>query len=164
MGEISKFDFSNKIKLKNANTEELISQIESQVEKKPGVYTLHIIENNGKPKLINRLINSDKNGILYIGMTEGSLMDRVFNLKNAIEINSKIALEKPKESKHMQVGMKFYRIRKKVDLDSLYVLLHPSKKAKELESIYLEKYVSIHGELPPMNGQYGSCNPDWEWF
>lgn len=159
-----KFDFSKKIKL-TSNTEEFKSSIDMQVRKMGGAYTLHIIEEDGGPKSINRLIGSDKKGILYIGMTEGALMDRVFSLKNAIKINSEIGLKIPKESKHMQAGMKFFRIRKKVNIDSLYVMLHPSpkEKAKKLETDFLEKYVSIYGELPPMNGQYGHYER-WDLF
>ena len=81
-----------------------------------GIYQLYYFE-NGLPRAIQRLFSEDKNGVLYIGMTEGPLFDRVSNLQKALVANWKTDAGKPASSGHTQMGKKYYRIRKKINID-----------------------------------------------
>lgn len=128
-----------------------------------GIYQLYWLENKG-PKTINRLYGQDKEGILYIGMTEGKLLKRVSDLQQALKSNSDKALVSPTSSGHTQMGMKYYRIRKKVLIQDLSIKIFPHEDPKSEESIRLDNYVKAFGELPPLNGQYGSVSPDWNRF
>ncbi|MAO15912.1 hypothetical protein [Flagellimonas oceanensis] len=144
----------------NAFKSALHSIVES---KKPGIYFL-CYYTNGKPRAIQRLHGSDKNGVLYIGMTEGALFDRVSNLQHALLANSKLEMQKPASSGHTQMGLKYFRIRNKVPIDSLFIHILPDDSPKQAESEALENYVNAFAELPPLNGQYGSCTPNWSKY
>lgn len=129
-----------------------------------GVYKLFYQE-NGKPKTIKRLFSEDASGLLYIGMTEGPLIERVGNLQKALVSNWNAKEDGPASSGHTQMGKRYYRIRKKVHIDDLFIKIIPVDNPKQTESDYLEDYVSVFAELPPpLNGQYGSYDPDWGMF
>lgn len=129
-----------------------------------GIYKLYYFE-NGHPRIIPRLFNNDKNGILYIGMTEVPLVKRVSNLQKALFDNSNEDASGPVYSGHTQMGRKYYRIRNKVNIQDLFIQIFPNDFPKKAESIELENYVSEFAELPPLNGQYGSFDPeDWAIF
>lgn len=135
----------------------------SRLSSEKGVYQLHWLE-NGKPKTINRLCGQDKEGILYIGMTEGKLMKRVSDLQQALKSNSIISLDSPASSGHAQMGMKYFRIRKRIPIRDLSIRVVPHDEPKKEESERLDDYVKEFGELPPLNGQYGSVSPRWDTF
>lgn len=97
-------------------------------------------------------------------MTEGSLFDRVANLQKALVFNSKTDLGKPASSGHTQMGKKYYRIRKKINIDDLYIKIFTDINPKQAETDAIEKYVNEFAELPPLNGQYGSFEPEWSMF
>lgn len=128
-----------------------------------GIYKLYYFE-DGKPKTIQRLFSEDESGVIYVGMTEGTLFDRVSNLQKALVFNSKADLGKPASSGHTQMGKKYYRIRKKINIDELYIKIFPDANPKQAETGAIEKYVNEFAELPPLNGQYGSFEPDWSIF
>lgn len=128
-----------------------------------GVYKLYYHE-NGKPKTIKRLFSEDDSGLLYIGMTEGPLIDRVGNLQKALVSNWNAKENGPASSGHTQMGKRYYRIRKKVHIDNLYIEIIPVDDPRQTETDHLENYVSLFSELPPLNGQYGSYDPDWTIF
>lgn len=129
-----------------------------------GIYKLYYFE-NGHPRIIPRLFNNDKNGILYIGMTEVPLVKRVSNLQKALFVNSIGDESGPVSSGHTQMGRKYYRIRNKIKIQNLFIRIFPDDFPKKAESIELEKYVSEFAELPPLNGQYGSFDPEnWAIF
>ena len=62
---------------------ELWYKIESDFSKSGGIYKLFCLDNNDQIIRINRLLKTDRNGILYIGKTT-SFLDRVINLKKSI--------------------------------------------------------------------------------
>src|SRR5690606_2758619 len=76
-----------------------------------GIYKLYYFQ-NGHPRTIPRLFNEDKNGILYIGMTEIPLVKRVSDLQKALFDNSNADESGPVSSGHTQMGRKYYRIRR----------------------------------------------------
>lgn len=128
-----------------------------------GIYKLHYFE-DGKPRIIHRLLSKDETGVLYIGMTEGPLFDRVCNLQKALVSNWKTDAGKPASSGHTQMGKKYYRIRKKINIDDLYIKVFSDSNPKQAETDAIEEYVKQFAELPPLNGQYGSYEPDWSMF
>ena len=128
-----------------------------------GIYKLYFFE-DGKPRTIQRLFAEDTDGILYIGMTEGPLLRRVVNLQQALVTNSKKDQIKPASSGHTQMGKKYYRIRKKINIDNLFIEIFPEENPKQAETDAIENYVNKFAELPPLNGQYGSYDLVWSTF
>ncbi|WP_289060354.1 hypothetical protein [uncultured Zobellia sp.] len=129
----------------------------------PGIYKLYYFE-NGQPRKIQRLFGEDINGLLYVGMTEGTLINRVRDLQKALLSNSEKDMLGPASSGHTQMGKKYYRIRNKIDVDNLFIEIFPNQNPKQAETNDLEDYVNKFAELPPLNGQYGSYDPDWSKF
>jgi hypothetical protein len=119
---------------------------------------------DGKPRTIQRLFAEDTDGILYIGMTEGPLFRRVRNLQQAFVANSKKDEISPVSSGHAQMGKKYYRIRKKINVDDFFVKIFPHANPQQAETDAIEKYVNEFAELPPLNGQYGSYDSVWSIF
>lgn len=128
-----------------------------------GIYKLFYFR-DGQPRTIPRLFSEDTHGILYIGRTEGSLKTRVSNLQKALLANWLSNEGKPASSGHPQIGKKYYRIRKKVNINDLYIQIFPAKNPKQAETDAIENYVKKFAELPPLNGQYGSFDPEWSMF
>lgn len=119
-----------------------------------GCYVLRSIEwKDG----INRLKGRDNKNILYIGKAD-VLTKRVKSLKRAIKNNCNDDRDEPKEIGHKSLSRKFFRIRKMVKADQLFIQVFPIDASipEVLESYLLESYVANYGELPPLNGQYGS--------
>ncbi len=141
--------------------QERLKSFPRSIEK--GIYQLYYFE-NGLPRAIQRLFSEDKNGILYIGMTEGPLVERVCNLQKALIANCIADARKPSSSGHTQMGKKYYRIRTKIKIDELYIKIFPDTNPKQAETDAIEKYVNEFAELPPLNGQYGSYEPEWSMF
>jgi len=138
--------------------------LKEKYQNQKGVYTLHILEKNNTPKIIDRIFGKDNRGIIYIGMAS-NLVNRVSDLQKAIMSNSDHSLTSPKIYGHAQSGKKFFRIRKRIAVDSLYVKVYISEDPKRNEAHMLENYVATYGELPPLNGNYGHYDPDdWEVF
>lgn len=114
-----------------------------------GIYKLYYFE-NGQPRTIPRLFNEDKNGILYIGMTEIPLVKRVSDLQKALFANSNPDESGPVFSGHTQMGRKYYRIRRKINIKDMFIQIFPDEFPKRAESKALEIYVSEFAELPPL--------------
>jgi len=128
-----------------------------------GTYSLHWFERE-KPKGIYRLMGIDGDGILYIGKTDTPLYKRISSLQVSILSNSEHSLLEPVERGHKTLSKKFFRIRKKIDLNDLFVSVHPTiVSPKKDEGFSLDKYASKYGELPPLNGDYGEYE-HWELF
>lgn len=129
----------------------------------PGIYRLYYFE-NGQPRKIQRLFGEDSNGLLYVGMTQGALLKRVGDLQKALMSNSEKDKLGPASSGHIQMGKKYYRIRNKINVDDLFIEIFPDLYPKQAETNDIEDYVTKFAELPPLNGQYGSYDPDWSKF
>lgn len=128
-----------------------------------GLYKLFYWK-NGKPKTIKRFFSEDNSGLLYIGMTEGPLIERIGNLQKALASNWYAGEIGPVSSGHTQIGKRYYRIRKRVHIDDLFIEMIPVNNPKQAETDLLENYVSQYAELPPLNGQYGFYEPNWSLF
>lgn len=66
---------------------------------KGGIYRLYLFK-NGNPSIIKRLFSQDSKGVLYIGMTEGTLLKRVCDLQKALVSNSNNEQDSPVSSGH----------------------------------------------------------------
>ncbi|NAS10603.1 hypothetical protein [Poritiphilus flavus] len=146
-----KIEFKKEVKLKYPDCYE------------KGVYELYYFDGSN-PRTISRLFGADDKGILYIGCTKKALLKRVSDLQKTIMENSKSEQKRPVVKGYKTLNKKFFRIRKKIDVNNLYVSLFQYDRPKYEESRRLENYVIQFGELPPLNGQYGSEDPDWTMF
>jgi hypothetical protein len=114
-----------------------------------GVYVIHVLNKNKLPKIINRLLDSDEYGILYIGQSTKQSM------KTRIDFFKKVSNPDSKSTAHSG-AMNFKEIkllRDRFNLNSLYVTLHPHKTPKKFESELIEIYRQKFGEVPPLNGK-----------
>ena len=128
-----------------------------------GTYSLHWFD-RGKPRGICRSMGIDCDGILYIGKTETPLYKRISSLQDSVLTNSERTLLKPVERGHKTLSKKFFRIRKRIEIGDLFVSAQITKASpKKDESFRLDKYASVYGELPPLNGDYGEY-AHWELF
>lgn len=109
-----------------------------------GVYKVVATENE-MPVPIQRLLDIDTEGVLYIGKAT-SFLDRVINLKKSTAPNY--------VSSNHEFGSRYKEhplIKEKFSYDNLFIDLHVSETPEELESAELKKYYEKYGELPPLN-------------
>lgn len=126
------------------NNENLWTLIDIDFGNDGGIYKVIWIKDN-KPKTISRLINSDNQGVLYIGKAQ-TFLDRVIDLKKSL-------LPKYKTDNH-DFGKRYNNtpiLKENILLDELFIELTSSKKPELKEAEELEKYYKTHGELPPFN-------------
>jgi hypothetical protein len=120
---------------------ELINQ---KYSTKGGVYKIIAVRDK-KRIPINRFLGTDNNGILYIGKAT-SFLNRVINLKKSIS---------PKLNGSAHICGRRYKsipnIEKQFPYDILYVDLIQTDEPEVLERKLLNDYVSIFGEVPPLN-------------
>jgi len=118
--------------------------INSAFEKRGGVYKLFCKKKNEVVE-INRLIATDKDGVLYIGKAN-SFLDRVIELKKSLS---------PKHfSSQHECGYRWKNhpnISKKFTYENLYIQLTSDETPLSLEKQMLNKYEKEFGELPPLN-------------
>ena len=122
------------------------NKINEQFGTKGGIYKIKAFNNN-IPVTINRLLDFDKDGILYIGMAL-SYLDRVITLRKStdplyISTNHEFGL---RYKQHSTIKIKF-------PYESLFIELLPCDNPNEVESAELIKYYEAFGELPPLNRQ-----------
>lgn len=124
--------------------------VKKNIPNQPGIYRIIALDNNGEPVRINRLLDVDESGTLYIGKSE-NLRKRISNMRRAFS-------PKHKSVKHIAVR-RYQRIKKieeKYPVRSLVILLELTKdnqSARELEKQELEVYEKFMGEIPPLNRQ-----------
>jgi hypothetical protein len=152
-----------KIKYYKLTDSDLERRIKTDFQEQRGTYILHFYK-NGEPAKICRFRDNDLNGILYIGKTDDTLYNRVTSLATAIKSNSDKSQVEPKQRGHRSLSLKFFRIRKHIELEDLIVEVRETAETPEIdESKLLESYVATFGELPPLNGNYGKY-ADWSLF
>ena len=110
---------------------------------KGGVYRIHWFNSDQTPKNINRLLETDTQGVLYIGKAE-SFIYRVIMLKKTLIYKS---------GGHI-AGRRINSLKcltERIPLESLYISLVQSDFPSELEKKSIKEYVEKFGELPPLN-------------
>lgn len=126
------------------NNENLWSLINIDFGNHGGIYKVIWIKDNN-PKTIPRLINSDNQGVLYIGKCH-TFLDRVIDLKKSL-------LPKYKSDNH-DFGKRYNNtpiLNKSICLDEIFIELRSSENPKKTEAEELEEYYKTFGELPPFN-------------
>ena len=127
--------------------EKMWHKIDNEFNTNGGVYILKCSTgiNNFIPVSTNRLVERDKNGILYIGKAN-SFIDRVIDLKKSIspQYNSTSHECGVRYKAHKKLQVKF-------PFENLYIELYRDEKPLELEKIFLTEYEASFGELPPIN-------------
>jgi hypothetical protein len=134
------------IKIKFSD-EKMWHKIDEEFNENGGVYILKCSTeiNNFIPVIANRLVESDKNGILYIGKAN-SFIDRVIDLKKSISPQY--------TSRSHECGARYKdhkKLQSKFPFENLYIELYGDSKPLELEKIFLKEYELRFGELPPIN-------------
>jgi hypothetical protein len=119
------------IKIKFSD-EKMWYKINDKFTESGGIYILKcsVSENDFKPISINRLVECDKNGILYIGKAN-SFIDRVINLKKSIS---------PQYSSNSHECGTRYKAHKKIQekfpFVNLYIELYHDENPLKLEKYF----------------------------
>lgn len=126
------------------SSENLWNEINDDFKDKGGAYKLFCKE-NGKVKEIARLLDIDKDGILYIGKAI-SYLDRVINLKKTMH-------PEMKSDSHI-CGRRYNKndkIKEAFPYSNLYIHLIGHEKPEEMERKLIDEYFEKFGEVPPLN-------------
>jgi hypothetical protein len=116
----------------------------------PGVYRIRLLDSNGRPVEIRRILGVDTDGIIYIGMAargrDGGLSNRLWGFWMSAfgrdaSAHAAGARYKRLLSKHLPRHQVEYSYRK----------VSGAREAKQLEAECLRKYAVQWGELPPLN-------------
>jgi hypothetical protein len=109
-----------------------------------GVYRVIAVE-NGKRISINRFLDTDHDGVLYIGKAV-SFLDRVIALKKSV-------LPDYRGSSHI-CGRRYKanpNIAKKFPVENLFVELIETENPAGVEKKMISEYADRFGEVPPLN-------------
>ena len=110
-----------------------------------GVYLLQRIDENEKIKPIPRLLDSDDQGVLYIGKSD--------NLNNRLGILINLLNGTSTTGKH-SMGRRFQEIEKFQEYlrpENMILRIFFCDSPRQVESSLLEEYLQEYGELPPLN-------------
>lgn len=120
-------------------------EINLDIGKIGGVYILKCESIDGSPIAINRLLASDREGILYIGKAN-SFLNRVADLKKSISPNYNSGSHEcgTRYKQHSGISGAF-------PYESLYLNLLVHNEPRVLECSMLKEYEEKYGELPPLN-------------
>ena len=118
--------------------------INERCDKKGGAYKIVAVR-NGQRIPINRFLDTDNDGVLYIGKATNYL-DRVINLKKSISPNYKGTSHicGRRYKKYPNIALKF-------PYELLYIDLILSEEPEKLEKELIADYVQKYGEVPPLN-------------
>lgn len=125
----------------------LWDQIQGDFGDQGGIYKLHCrrTEKSSDMIPINRLLDVDTNGVLYIGCAE------TFHIRVSDLIKS---LSSDYKSTGHDVGKKYAKVSKiqeRFPYKDLVVTLARAENPVQEEKMELEKYLQKFGELPPFN-------------
>lgn len=129
------------------SADDLWEQIHNIYGDAGGVYKLYCLEDSGDVIQANRLLGTDKEGVLYIGKAV-SFVDRVINLKKT--------LSPPKKRSGHICGRRYWnerfeKLRLRFPFERLYLTVIDSDRPEELEREELDVYCKKFGEPPPLN-------------
>lgn len=122
----------------------LWSLIHDKYENKGGVYKIIAVQ-DGQKITVNRFLDADKDGVLYIGKAT-SFIVRVIQLKKSIA---------PDYNGTGHICGRRYKSNPKIaesfPYEVLFIELTESDKPEELERQLLTEYAKMFGEVPPLN-------------
>ncbi|MCJ7614055.1 hypothetical protein MUO71_04760 [Candidatus Bathyarchaeota archaeon] len=131
------------------NLLELADKGYPQIDRKPGIYFLRWVK-GGEPVTINRLVESDSNGLLYIGGTK-DLRRRFQRIWRGINIENKT---KSKNIHTLRKTIFFCKIHEVINLEEYEIAWQELATKIEVESqeaAALKLYTEKFKEPPPLN-------------
>jgi len=137
------------IKLADLNCDDFYSVVPDEYRSNNGgVYILRAFENDGfTPQKINRFLDVDHQGILYIGKAD-LFTHRTGDLARTIDASYS---QKKHDAGKRYLGNEL--IQQKCPEKQLVISIIISSNPDETERFYLEKYAITFGEVPPLNRQ-----------
>ena len=120
-----------------------------KINRKPGIYFLRWVKNE-KPVIVNRLTESDNNGLLYIGETK-NLRRRFQRIWQGINLEIKT---KSKNIHTLRKTIFFCKLHEVIKLDEYEITwqqLDTKIEAEIQEAAALKLYMEKYKELPPLN-------------
>ena len=122
--------------------------VPSNLGSQKGVYIIYALGPDGTPQPINRVLDTDKRGVLYIGQTtKQTFKDRLEMFRRAI--NPAYAATAHSGGLNMK---RIPALRNRFPSSCIYVEVIPSANPKSDEEIMIENYRQQFGEVPPLNG------------
>lgn len=113
-----------------------------------GVYVIYALNSDETPQVINRVLKTDKNGVLYIGQTtDQDFKKRLDSFKRVM--NPTLAANNHSGALNMK---EIERLRERFPITTLFVSIIPSATPKQEETRMIEAYRQEFGEVPPLNG------------
>jgi excinuclease UvrABC nuclease subunit len=124
--------------------------VKDNIPELPGVYKIIAVDEEGDPIEINRVLDTDQSGTLYIGKAD-NLRKRLANMRRAFS-------ESHKSTKHIAVrrynSLKHFKAKFPVDRIIISIeVAQNDETAKQLETRHLALYEKLLGERPPLNRQ-----------
>lgn len=119
-------------------------EIDEKAGAESGVYKIYWVKNH-QSQVICRLCKNDKSGLLYIGQTEGALVNRLNEFRCSAFLNS---------SNHI-AGKKYRQnetLKKLIRQEEIVAEIFPCNNPKKKETEMLLEYKNKYGEVPPLNG------------
>jgi len=113
-----------------------------------GVYVIYALNQKEIPQLINRVLKTDKNGVLYIGQTtKQTFKVRLDMFKRVMDPNyAATAHSGALNLKEIPA------LRNMFSANDIYVQVFPHANPKSEELRMIEEYRQEFGEVPPLNG------------
>ncbi len=113
-----------------------------------GVYVIYALNDNETPKPINRVLKTDKNGILYIGQTTKQ------TFKKRLDMFKRVIAPNYAATAHSGgLNLKeIHALREAFPANCIYVQVFPYQNPKAVEQRMIEEYRQEFGEVPPLNG------------
>ncbi|MBI3260713.1 MAG: hypothetical protein HYZ54_14735 [Ignavibacteriae bacterium] len=123
---------------------------------KGGIYKV-IAVRNGQPRVINRLLGTDNEGVLYIGNTS-SFLNRIVILKKSTAPGYISSTHEfgTQYKEHPAIQLQF-------PFDELFIELLTNDNPEEFERRELKEYYDKFGELPPFNNHLPQPPSLAEW-
>lgn len=113
-----------------------------------GIYKIYLCDNDGKPKLINRVAKSDSTGLIYIGASyKQTIGVRLKNFLNTMNQN--------RSTNNHTAGNKISNNKILISViegNSLYFKCEQDSAPQSYEKTLIDKYIAEFGEKPPLNG------------
>jgi hypothetical protein len=113
-----------------------------------GVYILFALDERKNPIPLNRVLETDSEGILYIGQTSKQ------DFKKRVDMLRRVLSPLKKSTAHS--GAKNYKqikkLQEKFPVDVLHIRIIASDTPKNTETELIETYRQQFGEVPPLNG------------
>jgi hypothetical protein len=134
------------------NLKELASRDFDNVPRKSGIYFLRWAR-NGNPVKINRLTESDYNGLLYVGESK-DLKSRFKRIWNGVNLEKKSSIKNIDSLRKTIFFCKIHEVIKIDEYEITWQQLTTNIEVESQEAAALKLYTKKFKEPPPMNLQF----------